>query len=67
MDGKKGLPAFRQKWSASLPTVAYVDSFDGKFRDECLNDHYFTSLAYARAGVAAWRRDYNEARPHTAI
>ena len=35
--------------------------------NECLNDHYFTNLAYARAVIAAWRRDYNEARPHSMI
>jgi putative transposase len=46
---------------------AYVESFNGRFRDECLNDHWFTSLTEARATVAAWRRDYNECRPHSAI
>lgn len=54
--------------AAGKPTQnAYIESFNGKFRDECLNDHYFTTLAYARAVIAAWRRDYNEARPHSAI
>ena len=46
---------------------AYIESFNGKFRDECLNDHYFNNLEHARALIAAWRRDYNEARPHSAI
>jgi len=46
---------------------AYIESFNGKFRDECLNDHYFNTLAHARAVIAEWRRDYNEARPHSAI
>ncbi len=46
---------------------AYIESFNGKFRDECLNEHWFTSLAEARAIVAAWRRDYNEHRPHSSI
>ncbi|MFV8597010.1 integrase core domain-containing protein, partial [Ralstonia pseudosolanacearum] len=41
--------------------------FNGKFRDECLNEHWFTSLAHARAVIAAWRQDYNEARPHSAL
>jgi putative transposase len=45
----------------------YVESFNGKFRDECLNEHWFTTLAEARAIVAAWRRDYNENRPHSSI
>jgi putative transposase len=54
--------------AAGKPTQnAYIESFNGKFRDECLNDHYFTNLAYARAVIAAWRRDYNEARPHSMI
>jgi putative transposase len=45
----------------------YVESFNGKFRDECLNEHWFSTLAEARTIVAAWRRDYNENRPHSAI
>ena len=54
--------------AANKPTQnAYIESFNGKFRDECLNDHYFNTLAHARAVIAAWRRDYNEARPHSAI
>ena len=44
---------------------AYIESFNGKFRDERLNEHWFTSLANARAVIAAWRLDYNEERPHT--
>jgi len=48
--------------AADKPTQnAYIESFNGKFRDECLNDHYFTNLAHARVVIAAWRRDYNEA------
>ncbi len=46
---------------------AYIESFNGKFRDECLNEQYFTSMEHARAVIAAWRRDYNEQRPHTSI
>jgi putative transposase len=46
---------------------AYIESFNGKFRDECLNEHWFSTLAEARAIVAAWRRDYNEHRPHSAL
>jgi putative transposase len=53
---------------AGKPTQnAYIESFNGRFRDECLNDHWFTSLTEARAIVAAWRRDYNECRPHSGI
>lgn len=44
---------------------AYIESFNGKFRDECLNEHWFETLAQARVEIAAWRRDYNEVRPHS--
>jgi putative transposase len=46
---------------------AYIESFNGRFRDECLNEHWFLSLEHARAVVAEWRRDYNEQRPHSAL
>lgn len=46
---------------------AYIESFNGKFRDECLNEHWFTSVDHAKALIAIWRRDYNEVRPHSAI
>jgi putative transposase len=53
---------------AGKPTQnAYVESFNGKFRDECLNEHWFATLAEARAIIAAWRVDYNERRPHSAL
>jgi putative transposase len=53
---------------AGKPTQnAYVESFNGKFRDECLNEHWFRSLAEARAAIAAWRIDYNQRRPHSAL
>jgi putative transposase len=42
---------------------AYVESFNGRLRDECLNEHWFTSLAHARSVIEAWRREYNEERP----
>ncbi|WP_186379426.1 integrase core domain-containing protein, partial [Xanthomonas perforans] len=40
------------------------ESFNGKFRDECLNEHWFTSLAQARDVIADWRRHYNQIRRH---
>jgi putative transposase len=46
---------------------AYIESFNGKFRDECLNEHEFWSLGEARAVIDAWRLDYNHARPHAAL
>ena len=43
----------------------YIESFNGKFRDECLNDHWFETLPRAGAVIATWRQDYNEVRPHS--
>lgn len=45
----------------------HVESFNGKFREECLNQHWFVTLAQARLIVAAWRRHYNEERPHSSL
>lgn len=42
---------------------AYVESFNGRLRDECLNEHWFTSLLHAKAEIAIWMREYNEERP----
>jgi putative transposase len=46
---------------------AFIESFNGKLRAECLNTHCFMSLDDAREKMEAWRRDYNEVRPHSAI
>lgn len=46
---------------------AFVESFNGKFRDECLNDHWFHTLDEARTIVDAWREDYNFVRPHSSL
>jgi putative transposase len=46
---------------------ALVESFNGRLRDECLNANWFLSLADARGKIEAWRRQYNESRPHTAL
>lgn len=57
-----------QPIAAGKPTQnAYIESFNRKFRDECLNDHYFNNLVHARAVIGAWRRDYSEARPHSSL
>lgn len=45
----------------------HVESFNGKFREECLNAYMLRSLAEARDIIAAWRRDYNTARPHSSL
>ena len=44
----------------------FVESFNGRFRDECLNEEVFSSLAEARFVIERWRRDYNQVRPHSA-
>ena len=46
---------------------AYIESFNGKFRDECLNEHWFLSLAHARSVIEAWRIEYNTERPHSSL
>jgi putative transposase len=46
---------------------AYVESFHGRLRDECLNVSWFWNLFDARAKIAAWRADYNTQRPHSAL
>lgn len=46
---------------------AFIESFNGKFRDECLNEHWFTGLNDARFTIEAWRRDYNQVRPHSSL
>lgn len=46
---------------------AYVESFNGKMRDECLNEHWFLALSEARRTVELWRQDYNERRPHSSL
>ena len=46
---------------------AFVESFNGKFRDECLNENWFVSLADARQTIEAWRLDYNATRPHSSL
>jgi putative transposase len=46
---------------------AYIESFNGKFRNACLNAHWFNDLAEARAIIEDWRRDYNEHRPHRSL
>jgi putative transposase len=46
---------------------AYIESFNGKFRDECLNEHWFTSMKHARKMIEAWRIEYNVERPHSSL
>jgi putative transposase len=46
---------------------AYVESFNGKFRDECLNEHWFVNLVDAKETIERWRVDYNTVRPHSSL
>jgi putative transposase len=46
---------------------AYIESFNGRFRDECLNEHWFLSIEHARRIIEKWRIDYNSERPHSSL
>jgi len=46
---------------------AFVESFNGRFRDECLNDTLFSTLVEARNAISSWKEDYNRYRPHSAL
>ena len=45
----------------------YIESFNGSFRDECLNVHWFLSLADAQEKIEHWRQEYNSFRPHNSL
>ena len=46
---------------------AFIESLNGRFRDECLNQHWFRSIRHARAEIESWRRHYNSERPHSSL
>jgi putative transposase len=46
---------------------AYIESFNGRLREECLNQHWFTTLEEAREKLDAWRSEYNFRRPHSSL
>lgn len=46
---------------------AYIESFNGRFRDECLNQNWFASVEQARRIIEEWRIDYNQVRPHGSL
>lgn len=46
---------------------AYVESFNGRLRDECLNEHWFIDMVHARSVIERWRLEYNTERPHSAL
>ncbi|MGP3592765.1 integrase core domain-containing protein, partial [Vagococcus sp. WN89Y] len=45
----------------------FIESFNGRFRDECLNEHWFHDVVHAKEIISAWRQDYNECRPHSSL
>jgi putative transposase len=54
--------------AAGKPTQnGFIESFNGRMRDECLNEQWFTSLHHARIIIAEWREDYNNVRPHSRL
>jgi transposase InsO family protein len=56
-----------ERWSMDPVQNAFVESFNGKFRDECLNEHWFVDLHDARRIIETYRRDYNSYRPHSLL
>jgi putative transposase len=59
------------KWKFTEPGKptqnAYIESFNGRVRDECLNEHWFETLAEAKILIEMWRQDYNLYRPHSSL
>jgi len=54
--------------STAYPTQnAFIESFNGKFRDECLNENWFRNLHDAQEKIETWRHDYNTKRPHRSL
>jgi putative transposase len=66
-----GLEPVAPQWLSIAPGKpmqnGLVESFNGRLRDEHLNEHLFTSLRHARHLIAAWRDDYDHHRPHTSL
>ena len=71
----RALLAWAEDWSVEWHYIApgkpmqnaFAESFIGRLRDECLNEHLFRSLRHAREIIKAWRRDYNHERPHKSL
>ena len=71
----KALDAWAQEHSVQLEFIrpgkpmdnGHIESFNGRLRDECLNQNTFLSLADARNTVERWRQDYNRQRPHSSL
>lgn len=58
---------FRQIQPGKPNQNAYIESFNGRFRDECLNEHWFMTLAHAKVIIESWHREYNEYRPKKSL
>ena len=76
MDRSGGLRYDRRRIDLPRPRVVHpgkptenghIESFNGRFREECLNAQTFFSLAEARRIIEAWRQDYNTVRPHSSL
>jgi transposase InsO family protein len=69
MRSRAGRRSAASRWHYIAPGKpmqnGFVESFNGRLRDECLNEHMFSSLSQARQLIEAWRDDYNHKRPHT--
>ena len=69
------LEAWSQEWKVRLEFIApgkpvqnaFVESFNGRMRDECLNGNWFLTVGDARRKIQSWRQDYNERRPHSSL
>ncbi len=78
-DGSEFVSRFLDKWAYENGVTmdfsrpgkpmdnATIESFNGSFRDECLNVNWFLSMEDAKEKIEKWRRDYNEFRPHSAL
>ena len=64
---RPGKPTMRRPLKTRLLTGSPARSFNGSFRDECLNAHWFLSLEDAREKIEAWREEYNSFRPHSSL
>jgi len=69
-DANLGAPqrvALKQIEPGKPNQTAYVESFNGRLRDECLNEHWFITLAHARVEIERWRREINEEKPKRSL
>jgi hypothetical protein len=64
---RKILPKGKNHSARENQLQRYIESFNGKFRDECLNRELFRNIREARQVVENWRREYNEIRPHSSL